>query len=161
MSQVMYATFASNRLDLREVLRELRAPDSSFERCEVVVHRRGLEQYPTSELALFETGASTTVAKLTVGGAMLGVAAGLALAGLSGVVLFTAFAGTASGALCGLLAGASNADPQLERFAHATPKGSVLLCILPRTRDGADRTRHILRKHHARIVERGPIGRFA
>jgi uncharacterized membrane protein len=158
MSQVMYATLVANRSRLRRVLRELREPDRTSGRCEVVVHRHELEHQPNSELQLFETGASTTVAKLAAGGALLGAVVGLGFAGLSGVVLFTAAAGTASGALGGLLAGASNADPQLERLDAATPKGTVLLCLLPRTGDGAERARHILQKYRARIVERGPMG---
>jgi hypothetical protein len=161
MSQVIYATLVANRTNLRRVLRELREPDQTSERCEVVVHRHPLEHHPNSELALFETGASTTVAKLAASGALLGAVAGLGLAGLSGVVLFTTMAGTAFGAFGGLLAGVSYADPQLEQLAASIPRGTVLLCLLPPNGDGAERALHILQRHRARIVERGAMGSFA
>mgnify|MGYP003382637752 CR=1 FL=1 len=75
-------------------------------------------------------------------------------AGPIAVVLFTTTAGTIAGALTGVLAGASDADPTLQRLATALEDGKVLLSVEPPSLDCAERAEHILHKHHARIVHR-------
>lgn len=132
--------------------------DSPEHPCRLVVHKKGLEGEPASEMNLFETAAASTLARGTLLGALGGaVLFGLVVylaTGLSAGAILGAIGGAITGLLVGALAGPSDIDPAYKAMAKEIELGKVLLAVEPASRRCEDRAQVILERHGGHVMHR-------
>ena len=158
-----YSTYAlfDDQTEATRAATEIRAFETDRDRFSVIFHRSN-DHPPSSELAMFETGAAGLCVKLGLLGALFGVLVGLLAMGPSRLVGAGAFTlvvcvtvvSTVLGVMIGVVAGASAADPALKKlWARLTPE-KVLLAIEASSPQGGEHVNRVLAAHHAHVVHR-------
>lgn len=157
----MFALF-ENPNNASQAVAELELVSSEDQAGSVVLHRGRLDQLPSSELLLFETGLARMIARFCAGGAVLGLMIGLtALAvtnGSVGLLALTTVAGALAGVLTAIFAGGSQSDPMLHDLTACLKRGGVLVSVERSSHDAAERARHILQRHDGQVVRKHLLG---
>lgn len=161
MQHVFYAVFDDAKegeaaiLDLNQTYGAQEAPFST------TVHRTARDRFRTAERPLYETRALKGLGLGAGLGGVAGSACGVAFAligvhfgGELATVAFTAFGGAVLGALAGVLTGAGDPDPKLEKLEEELRGGAVVVTVAAPSFTFEDEARELFRSHGARIVAR-------